>query len=39
MPQTIINVEVGSLYIADNFSINSKTTLNELKTYFGVERL
>ena len=39
MPQTIINVEVGSLYIADDFSVNNKTTLNELKTYFGVERL
>lgn len=39
MPQNIINKYIGSLYIADNLTINSKTTLEELKNYFGVEKL
>lgn len=39
MPKTIINKENGSLYIADDFSIDSKTTLDVLKTYFGLDRL
>ncbi|RYF12640.1 MAG: hypothetical protein EOO42_19860 [Flavobacteriales bacterium] len=37
--QSIINKETGSLYITDDFSVNSKTTLEELKTYFGLDRL
>lgn len=39
MSKTIINKEVGSSYIAEDFSINCKTTLDELKNYFGLERL
>ncbi|RZJ81329.1 MAG: hypothetical protein EOO47_04655 [Flavobacterium sp.] len=39
MPQNIINKYIGSLYIADNLTINGKTTLDELKNYFGLERL
>ncbi|RZK54007.1 MAG: hypothetical protein EOO87_11550 [Pedobacter sp.] len=39
MTQSIINKEIGSLYIADDFTINSKTTLDELKARFGLKRL
>lgn len=39
MSQNIINIEKGTFYIADDFSINNETTLDELKTYFGLQKL
>jgi len=39
MLKTLINKETGSLYIADDFIVNSKTTLDELHAYFGLEQL
>lgn len=39
MNKNIIDKERGTLFITDDFSISSKTTIAELEAYWGLDRL